>query len=69
MFSVGQASVLARSGGILPQVEHSGHGYPENRQPRWFPDKRAGNAKHILILKAAGKKVPWLSRLSNKYFG
>ena len=32
VFSVGRASLPAGSGGILPPVEHSGHGCPENRQ-------------------------------------
>ena len=33
------ATLREAAGGILPPVEHSGQGCPENRQPRWLPYK------------------------------
>ena len=48
LFGVGQESLPAGSSGILPPVEHSGQGCPENRQPRWLPYICGRNAKNIL---------------------
>jgi hypothetical protein len=44
--TVGQASLPASLAASLPPVEHSGQGCPENRQPRWLPNRCARNAEH-----------------------